>query len=569
MKLAYGIKILEPHTHYMHVTIDITQINNTESLDFFLPSWSPGSYLMREYGKNIRKFKAIQTSGEHLEFKQVDKGVYRVDLDGYKEDSMTLTYDVYCHELTVRTSFIDNTHAFIHGPSVFMGVLNHEVQGPTLKIEFPALWSKLSTGLKDISTKREVFLYSANNYDELIDSPIEIGCQETDGFMVEGVEHHLCYYGQMVPHKHDLKADIKKLVETVVKVFGDIPFDNYTFMTHFVPGLFGGLEHLNSTALQFDSFGMNSKKGYTQWLELVVHEYFHSWNVKRIRPIELGPFNYLEEAKTSMHWLTEGLTSFMDQLFVLRSGLINLDEYLEMMVANINRYESIPGRHFDSLEASSFNAWIKLYRPDENSTNSSVSYYLKGGLVFFVLNVLFHEKGKNIDDLLKLLWADYKKNPERGLISSQVYDMVEEVAGPQIKNEFITMITTTEDIDFEKFLNRINIDVEYENEKAPYLGAQLEYSQNNVIIKSVVLDGPSYKSGLNAGDEIIAVDKMRAKKAHLSDLKKWSNIDHRYTFTVARKGILQDIDVLMGVTPRKVKKLTSNDNCKTLLSLVP
>ena len=563
MKLNYKIKITQPETHYLSVTITGERSANDDKLSFFIPSWSPGSYLMREYGKNIRNFKVENSKGEFYQFKQVDKGVYEVDFKNSElkgeSTNFQVSYEVYCHELTVRTSHIDLSHAFIHGPSVFMGVLDKEMKDLELIVEFPALWSKLTTGLKDISTKREIFIYGAKDFDELLDSPIEIGCQETDGFRVDGVDHELAWYGPVMKHDHNLKADIKTIVETVLKTTKEIPYEKYTFMTHFAPGLFGGLEHSNSTALQYSSMSMTDRKGYIGWLELVAHEYFHTWNVKRIRPVELGPFDYLTEAKTRMHWLTEGLTSFMDQLFVLRAKLSTLEEYLESMKENLNRYYSTPGRKFHSLEDSSFNAWIKLYRPDENSKNSSMSYYLKGGLVFFILNILLVKNDSNIDELIDLLWKRYKDNKALGVTEDEVFEMVNKLAGEKIRDEFIHMIKSCEEIDFEAHLKEMGIEVEYIQDEKASLGITPKFVGDCVHITSVALDGVAYKCGLNAGDEILAIDGMRVKKNLFDNHTKFLEINKTYRFLVSRLGILTEVNVLMEKGERKIKELKSVD----------
>ncbi|MBP9682682.1 MAG: M61 family metallopeptidase, partial [Bacteriovorax sp.] len=455
MQLHYKLIIETPSTHQVRVIIEGKKESHEKSLDFFLPRWSPGSYLMREYSRHLSQIVAHSKNGERLQLDQVDTSVFKIDWE--KSDlknpkaaeEFTLSYFVYCHELTVRTSHVDASHAFLHLPTLLMGVLGQAMEAPTLELVFPRTWSHVSTGLKDISPKREVFLYTAAHYDDLIDSPIEIGCQQTDGFKVMGADHHLAFYGNLFPHSENIKADTQKIVEHIAGFFGGVPYESYTFLTHFSPGLFGGLEHHNSTALQFCPTQITTREGYINYLALVAHEYFHTWNVKRIRPVELGPFNYLKEATTKLLWLAEGLTSLMDELFIYRMGLITLEEYLKMQKDNLNRYYSIPGRKFHSLDDSSYNAWIKLYRPDENSNNSSISYYLKGGIVFFALNILLAEKGKSINDLLKLLWSDYQQNPKRGLIPEQVYKMIEEVGGSEILSRFEGMTSTTEEIDLE------------------------------------------------------------------------------------------------------------------------
>ncbi len=564
MKLHYSISIETPENHIVKVKLTGKREASDKALNFFLPSWSPGSYLMREYSRNIRWFKAETSNGEVLQHEQTAKGIYAVDFENSdlnkKDDNFCITYEIYCHELTVRTSHVDASHAFLHGPSYLMGIMDKELVNPELSLKFPPAWSKVTTGLKDISPKREEFLYSAENYDVLIDAPIEIGCHETDGFMFEGKEHHLAWYGDLLPHNENLKKDIEVIVKEVSSTFSSIPYDNYTFITHFVPGKFGGLEHLNSTALQFSAMAMQNRKTYLQWLALVAHEYFHTWNVKRIRPRELGPFDYLNENYTKMHWLTEGLTSFMDEVFILRCGLCTMEEYLEMQKENLNRYLATPGRKFHSLEDSSFNAWIKLYRPDENSLNSSVSYYNKGGIVFWCLNALFVKEGKKIDDLLNLLWKSYLDRPEVGLEASEVFSMVKEIAGEEVLGKFQTWVQTTEELDLDGLFKGAGFEIEYDTKEKPWLGLRPDFLGDRVVIKDVALDGPAYKAGLNAGDEIIAINKMRILKDNFNEHEKYLFKDKPYMVTVNRLETLVNLEVIPSSAPRVIKNIKVTDS---------
>ncbi len=572
MKLHYSISIDNPDSHLVKVSITGEKPSSDGELNFFLPSWSPGSYLMREYGRNIRWVTAQTSNGEVLHHEQTTKSEYCVSWDKSdlkKEDNkFNLTYEIYCHELTVRTSHVDNSHAFLHGPSYLMGVHDHEMKDPELTIKFPPSWSKLTTGLKDISEKREIFHYTSDDYDTLIDAPIEIGNQETDGFMHDGKEHYLAYYGNYLPHNEDFKKDIKKIVEVVSDHFSSIPYENYTFISHFVPGKFGGLEHLNSTALQYCSMGLQNRKGYLQWLALVAHEYFHTWNVKRIRPRELGPFDYVNENYTKMHWLTEGLTSFMDEVLVYRAGLCTMEEYLEMQVGNLNRYLSTPGRKFHSLEDSSFNAWVKLYRPDENSINSSVSYYNKGGIVFWCLNALLKQKGKQIDDLLNLLWKSYLDRPDVGLDAEEVFAMVKNIGGQEVLDKFQTWIQTTEEIDLETIFKESGFEFEYETDDKPWLGFRPDYDGDRVMIKDVALDSPAYKAGLNAGDELIAINNMRVVKPRFDEHQKYLFKDKPYTFTVSRLENLVEVELIPEAAPKTIKKIKVSDSEKADFTLV-
>ena len=570
MKLHYKLVIDAPSTHQVRVIIEGKKESHEHHLEFFLPRWSPGSYLMREYSRHLSNLVMETKNGERLFLEQTDISSFCVDWKKSElkkhDDHFIFSYSVYCHELTVRTSHVDSSHAFLHLPCLLMGVMGKHMDDPTIELTFPPVWSKVTTGLKDISVKREVFLYTAPNYDDLIDSPIEIGCQETDGFRVDGIDHDVAFYGQLLPHKENIKEDTKKIVEHIQKFMGGMPYEKYTFFTHVVPGLYGGLEHRNSTWLQFCPTQLTNRKGYANYLALVAHEYFHTWNVKRIRPIEFGPFNYLREATTKLLWLAEGLTSLMDELFIYRAGLITQEEYLDMQKDNLNRYLGIPGRKFHSLDDSSFNAWIKLYRPDENTNNSSVSYYLKGGIVFFCLNILFAEKGKSINDFLALLWKDYQNNPQRGVTPDQVYHMVQEVGGAEIREQFEAMTSTTFELDLEGLCTRGGMKFEWEKSEMPWLGFDAEYNADRVFIKAVTLDGPAYKGGLNAGDEILAINGVRILKDRYADHVKYLRVNETYKLTVSRLGLLTDVSINVGTVPAKIKSITCSD--KVLLERV-
>lgn len=559
MKIRYFVEIKDPETHLVNVKITGKREKGQDNLSFFLPSWSPGSYLMREYSRNIRTIKASGKKGEDLFLRQVTKNEYLLDFNhhDFKSDTeeFNLHYTIYCHELTVRTSHVDYSHAFLHGPSYLMGIKDKELIEPEIEFKFPGLWSKLHTSMEDISQERERFIYKAPTYDDLIDCPVEIGCHESDGFMVDGKEHHLVWYGDEYPHKNDLKKDIKIIVEHVSSTMEEIPYDQYMFITHFSPNLYGGLEHKNSTALHFDGRKLKDRSTYVNWLALVAHEYFHTWNVKRIRPIELGPFDYQNENYTRMHWLTEGLTSFMDELFVYRSGLCTLQEYLDMQKKNLARYFSIPGKKFHSLEDSSFNAWIKLYRPDENSNNSSISYYLKGGLVFSTLHFELKKQGKDINDLLHLLWKRYKDDPKTGVNHEEVMKMVEYLGGRSIREQFELRLSTTEDIDFESYYKDIGLEFVYDESEKVDLGVTFKFTGERVFISTVTLDGPAYKAGLNAGDEIIAVNRLRFMKSDANDLDKILINGKNYEFTISRLNKLHTIEIAPEKKPKTLKEI--------------
>ncbi len=549
MKINYKLSITEPWTHYVKIRLSGTRLKDSEYIDFFLPAWSPGSYLIREYAKSIRKFKATSSNGEFLFFEKRDKGTWRVDwskseLKNKEAEDFSVEYEVYCNEISVRTSHVTDEHAFLHGPSLFMGIVGQEIVSPTLEIEFPPLWSKVTTGLKDISEKRELFLYEAPNYDELIDSPIEIGCHETNGFRVGGIDHHLAYYGLPEELPGDLRKDTQTIVEKVSEFWGEIPYEMYVFMGHFMPGIYGGLEHLNSTALQFDPFAVQTPEGYRDFLGLVAHEYFHTWNVKRIRPVELGPFDYQNENYTRMHWLTEGMTSYVDDLFVYTCGLSTLEQYLETLVKRINRYDDTPGKKFDSLEDSSFDSWIKLYRPNENSRNSTVSYYLKGQLAFYCLNILLVSEGKSLRDFCSLLWKRFKANPSQGMHKEEVMTYLRELTNENIVSKFETFVSDTIELPLAELSEKIGLKFKYKEKVEGSFGFDWKEDGQRLFVSSLLLDSAGYKAGLNTEDEILAVDGIRLTTSMYKSWLKVLKVDQRpHHFLVARNGKVLNLEI--------------------------
>ncbi len=563
MKLTYSINIESPEEHYVDIKIMGEWPSNCDELCFYLPVWSPGSYLVREYSKNLEKFEAKGPKNNFFDFDQRDKNSWVVKKSLKDAKEFEISYRVYCHELTVRTSHMDASHAFLHGPSLFMGIEGQTLTSLEISVQFPPCWSKISTALKDISSKREEFLYFAEDFDELLDSPMEIGCHETDGFLVNGIPHELAFYGHCdFPHDKNLKEDIKKIVEIITSQMKDIPYERYVFIVHFVEGLYGGLEHLDSTVVQFSPLDLCSSKGYQNWLELISHEFFHTWNVKRIRPIELGPFDYTKENYTRMHWLTEGLTSFMDQLFVLRSELATLPEYLDKVKADFNRYLQNSGRRYQTLEESSFNAWVKFYRPDENSKNATISYYLKGGIAFFLLNISFYERGKSINDFLDLLWKRYLKNPKVGVTKTEVLKIIEELSSIEVSENFDKYLVTTEEWDFFTELKKMGLEIVWDEKSDLTLGVTCQFPGNRVIVQEVASQGSGFKSGLNVGDEILAIGNVRMLKDQFEKLSERVKENQKYSCLISRNKMILNLDIEFSKAPRLIKEIKIQDEKK-------
>lgn len=569
VKLSYSLAIDNPSTHIVSVKVFGKRSKNQSFIDFYLPSWSRGSYLIREYAQHVNNFRAFDSKGGHIYFEKTSKNIWRLNWEHpdlpRRDEKFEINYNVYCHDLTVRTAFIDSSFAFLHPPAIFMGVVGENIKDPTIALSFPGLWSKVATSLKDISKIRDEFLYSADDYDQLIDSPIQIGCHESDGYHHDGVDHHLAFAGDFFRPMDQMKSDIRKITEKISSVFkNDMPFDEYHFISHFYPRLFGGLEHKKSTVLQYCSLSMKDRHDYITWLSLVSHEYFHAWHVLSMRPPEYGKIDYSVENYTKLLWLYEGLTTFIDELFVYRSDLCSEEEYLKFIKDKLNRFLKNPGRKFQTLEESSFDTWIKLYRPSENTRNSQTSYYLKGSLVFFTLAVFLFENGSDIESLIDRMWSFYRKNPKAGIGEEEFSSFIKDLLKEEQVDEFYKYIKTTSEIDFISVLGKIGVEVEYTKSEKIDWGIKEKIVGDNIIVQEIIIDGPAYSAGLCVGDEIISIDKLRIKKDEFQNSSKFLEKDRRYELLISRKGEICNLSIVFDYEDRFISNFKIVDKKKTV-----
>ncbi|MHC2993676.1 peptidase M61, partial [Pontibacter sp. HJ8] len=362
-ELTYTLSMPAPHTHYFEVEVALKGAKKNY-IDYKMPVWAPGSYLVREFAKNVDSFTATDKAGKALRYEKINKNTWRVYSN--KADAVQVKYKVYAFEMSVRTSFLDAAHGYVNGTSMFMYPDGYQDQKGTLVVQPFKDWKKVSTGLKSTGT----YTYTFPNYDVLADSPLEIGNHEVLNFEVGGVPHEIAMYGEANYEPKQLLADMKKVVEECISLMGELPVDRYVFIVHNLHKGGGGLEHLNSTTLQTSRWSYGTEKGYTGFMSLVAHEYFHLWNVKRLRPAPLGPFDYDKENYTRLLWVSEGITSYYDDLITQRAGLMEPQNYLNVVAGSINSVENMPGNKIQTLSESSLDAWIKYYRRNENSNNA-------------------------------------------------------------------------------------------------------------------------------------------------------------------------------------------------------
>ncbi len=507
-----------------------------------MPVWTPGSYLIREFAKNVEGVMAENLSGEKLFAEKINKNSWTVD--SKNQTGLKFRYKVYCNEHTVRTSVVNSDHAFISSSGVFMFVKGSEDKKCILKINQPDEWKKISTGLNSESEN----VYSAENYDVFIDSPIEIGNQNILEFEIKGVMHYICLSGPGNYNEDKLISDFKKIAEEEIKLMGgEIPYRHYVFIVHLVEKGGGGLEHHNSFVAQVNRWNFNDDKLYKKFLGLVSHEFFHLWNVKRIRPEALGPFNYNVENFTKSLWVAEGWTSFYDNLILRRSGILNDKEYFEFLDREVNDVMKFSGRFVQSLAESSFDAWIKFYRKDENSNNSQISYYTKGALVALMLNIeiIKNTDGeKSLDDALRMLYDDYKKDISRGFTDERVKEVCEITNGQNLNDFWLKYIYGTDELPIDSYLNLCGLELVNENKTAgSILDMEGKSDNGKYTVTKVFAGGSAYESGLNANDELIAVNGIRIDESSLKTILKDHPENSELKILINRTGIVREINV--------------------------
>ena len=544
-KIEYHLSFEAPHTHYVDVDMRLLDLKQ-DSVDVKMAVWTPGSYMVREFSKNIDAVQAIGLDGQPLKVKKVNKNTWRI-FNGKVRD-VSIQYNVYAFEMTVRTSFINSDYAVLNGASIFLYPAKMQHLPSTVHLYPYKEWTKVSTVLKPIK-KGNSNILRAPNYDILVDSPIGLGNQEVIDFQAAGIPHKLMIEGQGNYQTTKMIDAMQKIGAEAVKLFGEHPCDDYLYMIYNWDSGRNGLEHLNSTMITVPRWDYEPYSRFLQWAGIVAHEYIHLWLVKRLRPIELSPFDYEKETHTHLLWVMEGVTSYYDDMLLRRADLMSVNDYLGVVVHNINSTENIAGNHVQCVAHASFDAWVKYYRRNENSNNTTVSYYTKGAVVGTMLDleIIHHTKGeKSLDDVLQYMYQRYFKELKRGFTDAEFEAAVEKVVGKEMDDFFDNYVFDTEAIDYNKYfgyagLQMVNVD---EFDESIELGARLKTAGGKLTISSVSRNTPAYKYGLNAKDEIVAVNGFRtASELALQKVISHRKTGDRVTFTVSRGGVLKDIEV--------------------------
>ena len=494
--IEYRIVISEPHTHLVDITLEA---DVDGPVDLVLPAWIPGSYKIRDFAQHIQEF---HTPSRH---EKIDKNTWRVHCNAGR---LRASWRAYCHELTVRTSHVDDEHAHLNPANVLLYVDGRKDESITLEVRAPRGW-KTACALDPHGTGT----FRAPNYDVLADAPIECGLLSEFSFRIKGKSHRFVWHGDSNMDVRRLRTEIPKIVAAEVAMMKVVPYDRYLFITHFSDdGKGGGLEHLNSTSLAFPRWGFRPADRHERFLSLCAHEFFHLWNVKRIRPAVLGPFEYGREAYTKLLWAMEGVTSYYEKQFLVRAKLMTPRAYLKKVAEDIERLQDTPGRLVQSLEDSSFDTWIKFYNPGEHSGNATVSYYEKGAIVSLLLDLEIRRRTKgrrSLDDVLRQLWREYASRGI-GFPEGRYEAVCSEVAGANLSGFFEKHVRGTDELNYNRYLGAAGLRLVAKPPKEgpsrkSWLGMKTEKKDGRTVVASVVAGSPAQKAGVNAGDELLAL----------------------------------------------------------------
>ena len=529
--VRYQVSPADLHAHLFEVTLTVAKPAALQRLQ--LPAWIPGSYLIREFARHLHGLVARQGKRKP-QLTQIDKHTWDVACD--PDRPLTLHYTVYAFDASVRTAWLDRQRGFFNGTGLLLRVLGQEDLAHRLDVTPPSGhedW-RLATSLQAIKINEMGFgAYRADNYDELVDSPVEMGAFWSGEFVAAGIPHRFVVSGAAASFDGDrLLKDAKKICETAIRFWhGEekAAHDRYVFMLSAVDDGYGGLEHKYSTALICNRRDLprlgdaSTSDGYTTLLGLISHEYFHTWNVKRLRPADLVPLDYQQENYTELLWFFEGFTSYYDDLLLRRAGLLDDAAYLKLLSKTINQVLQTPGRFVQSVAHASFDAWVKYYRQDENTPNATVSYYTKGALVALCLDLTLRAEGNTtLDQVMRGLWLRCQAKP---MTQTDLEEVLQDLGGRPYARELANWVHSTHELPLEALLKGQGLDIHHEPATlAQALGLRV-LEDGNIRIKGVLSGSAAELAGLAAGDEWLGIEIPGKKRDQVSQAWRLSKLE--------------------------------------------
>ncbi|HXU52311.1 MAG TPA: PDZ domain-containing protein [Casimicrobiaceae bacterium] len=580
LPIRYRIAPLDVHAHLIDVSCTV-EVPDAAGQCFTLPAWTPGSYLIREFARHVVRIGARNAQGA-VPLEKVGKARWRA---APCEGPLEVVAEIYAYDVSVRTAYADATRVYFNGTSTFLRPEGHE-QAPCV-LDIDASFAASIEGARVATAMRRdgaapwgFGRYAADSYEELVDHPVEIGRFDLTSFEAGGVTHDVAIAGARNVDLDRVARDLARVCQWHCDLFagapnGRAPFDRYLFLVLAVGDGYGGLEHRASTSLvckrdelpRIGDPGLDD--GYLTFLGLASHEYFHAWNVKRIKPSAFTPYDLSQEGFTRLLWAFEGITSYYDDLSLARSGVVPAERVLELLARTLTTVLRTPGRHLQSVADASFDAWIKFYRPDENSPNAGVSYYAKGAIVALALDLTLRRHGRSLDDLMRALWTRHGATGV-GVDEDAIEALASSLAGHDLRDFFARYVEGTEDPPLAALLADVGVELALRPREgmrdrggkpattapaATTLGAQWPAS-GELRLTSVYREGPAARAGLSAHDVVVAIDGIRATSDLLAAALVRATPGSRMIVDAFRRDVLMRFDVELAAAPADTAVMT-------------
>ena len=559
--ITYTLGMSQPWTHYYEVEVTFSGLPSQKTLDVNMPAWRTGRYVIFDFSGGVQEFSAVDARGSSLEWIKIDKDTWHIQTNGSK--TVTARYKVFADEFSQRTRGLDDQGGFVDGTSVFMYVDQYRQVPVTLKVKPYKNWH-VTTGLERVKEGSNDF--TSPSYDYLVDCPLFIGTQKDFDFEAGGKPHTLSVYGDGNYDSGKIIKDLKKIVELNKEFWGDLPYKRYVFLLQLSPNGGGGTEHINSTAMGTRPFIFQNPGSYRGFLGLVSHEYFHTWNVKQIRPHGISPYDWSKENYTRELWIAEGTTSYYGGLLLERAGYSTAASYVRGLAGQIRGNRMRPGNRIQPVSESSFDAWVKYWKGNRNSYNAESDYYDVGSDASMLIDLEIRNRSKNKHSLDDVMRAMYKRFPWNG--SGYTVDdfrkVCEEFAGGSFKQFFDDFIFGTKPLQWEKALAYAGLDVTATEDSKPYLGVAAYDRGDRTSFYRVVAGSPAYNAGLNANDELIALNGYRVRSSELNDRIGEMKPGDVVTVTVMRDGMLREFKVTLASNPVPEYTVTKTKNPTSL-----
>lgn len=552
-QINYTVNLDQPQTQTLTVTMRVSDFDR-DTLEVSLPVWRPGRYEVLELATTVRSVRARQPGGGDLAIEKTAKSTWRIDTRGVRD--VEIISEIYANSLNDRTRHVDDTHAFLDGSAVFMFVDEWRDRPVEVTLNAPSEW-RIACGMEFKNGSKNVLV--ADNYDVLVDSPIEVGLHEKIVFEAAGRPHEIAIWGEAVYDAEELKEEFTKIIESQAEIFGGVPYKRYVFQVHAGPGLGGGTEHLNSTIMQTSSTFGENRASLRGFLGLVAHEYFHTWNVKQFRPAGIHPYDYLRENYTTQLWIAEGSTSYYDDLTLARIGVTTTRDYLSGIAGSYSSISQSPGARLQSLEASSFDAWVKFNKNWQDKSNTTVSFYTKGALVSLMLDMEIRGRTQNahsLDTVMRLLYERFPLSGP-GYTEEDFAGIVEELVGSDMSSFFRAFVSGTSPLTLDAAMRVVGLELTTEKadknkpDSLPYLGLSLRGEEGLSVVTTVQSDGPAFVGGIRPGDAVLAVNGKRVRGTSLDAALKDVAASDAVMLSIFRGDRLLEIELKTGSKPNR------------------